>query len=89
MKTAKEITTAITNKKEQERTELINWAIKLIDDASEKMFEKLQASFRIDVDAGYNYKFDSALQQREVKQCLETNGFRVYSKDFIYYLRTE
>ena len=89
MKTAKEITTAIESKKEAERVELVNWAIKLIDDASEKMLEKLQQKFWLDVDAGYNYKFESALRQQEVKECLETNGFSVYRDGFAYFLKIE
>ena len=75
MKTAKEITIAIETREEEKRANLVKWAIDLMDDASEKMFENLISYFRIET--GNAYDFNKALAQDETKTWLETNGFKV------------
>jgi len=81
MKTANEIITAIETKRENDRKEIVDWAIKLIDDASEDMLKRLKKTCILHVEFKDAYQMQFALSQPEVKNMLETNGFEVIVKD--------
>ena len=82
MKTAREIEEAITKKEK----ELTDWAIKLIDEASETMFKDALKSSRIRIDFGKTENFKIALDTPAVKKVLKENGFEVSTQDWDYYL---
>lgn len=87
MKTRGDITGAITAKREEERKECVEWAISIIDKASEEMFEKLQTAIKIDVDCSNSLKWDRALKEPEVEECLAKNGFEAYTCDLMYFIK--
>lgn len=78
MKTSVEILAKIEATRKEERKQLVEWAIKLIDNATEKMFEYEHTSHPLCTRQDSS-KFYEALQLEEVQQALE--GFKVKRPD--------
>ena len=73
MKTAKEI----LERKEVIRLSNISEAVKVIDEASEKMFSEGLVSARINVEPELAKSFSSIIREDEIREFLKANGFEI------------
>lgn len=85
MKTAKEIKESIARKEQK----LIDWAIGLIDETSERMFSDAKSRERIRVPDNSVDEFKEALKFVAVTKCVKTNGFKISSEESLFYLEIE
>ena len=76
---AKEIVNAILA---SQRRQPYDWALDLIAETSQRMYQNRSASGIITVPEAKKREFSKLIQTEEVRKALQENGFRIFETDY-------